>query len=290
MKKLVGNHPAKLLRFRSPGKNPLLVLPGATLQEAARDAAVGAFLDAGQGASSTRWVIVHRKLEGEFLSHLDRFAGRFKVGDPLDPTSVIGPLASEAIRRAFLRHVRGAEAEGCHALRETGILATEPSGWYVSPSIHRVPKILENSRYQVHPVLGPDLPVFVVKSSDEAFALCNSMDSSLVASVHTQDPKLLREAKERLAFGRIMNCAATNTEPSDLEPPPKGGAKANDRALGEHASIRLPLVDRAQASQGLAEGPSLLSCWTYCVGEFDGREFENTELRNAMPAGVLELE
>ncbi|MDF1563894.1 MAG: aldehyde dehydrogenase family protein [Deltaproteobacteria bacterium] len=236
--RLVQEQPWKTLRMRTPGKNPLLVLPGADLERAARDAALGAYLTAGQRATSTRWVVVHRKLVSKFVPALDACATRFRVGDPLDPETVVGPLASEALRRAFLRHVRLGENEGNRVVRATGIVGADPVGWYVGPAIHEVPTILEDSRYQMYPVLGPDLPIFSVRSTEEAFALVGSLDSLLCASVHTSDAKLWNAARHALSVGRLIQNGPTTARVAAL-----------------------PMPSGAQGRRSLLEGFFLLTEW-----------------------------
>jgi len=123
-------------------------------------------------------------------------------------------------------------------IRATGILGADPVGWYVGPAIHEVPTILEESRYQTHPILGPDLPIFSVRSASEAFALVGSLDTVLCAAVHTSDPKLWAAAQAALPVGRLVQNAPTTVRVASL-----------------------PLPSGAQGRRSLLEGTFLLREW-----------------------------
>ena len=219
---LCRDQPWKILALEMGGKNPAIVLDDAPMEKAVRDVAWGAYVTAGQRCSGTSWAIVHRKRVDEFTDRLAERARRLVVGDPLEPGTFMGPVATKAARKKFLDGVASGEREGAEVVVPARQLDPDPPGWYVTPGVHRVHQVREGSYYQSEELFGPDVAVYSVRDLDEAVALANSVEYGLSCSVFTTDEKRFEWAWRRLEYGCINHNAPTCGASSKL---PFGGLK-----------------------------------------------------------------
>ncbi len=168
------------------GKDAMLVLADARLPRAVAGALWAGCVGAGQARGSVERVYVAREVHQRFLDGLVAAASALRVGDPADPRTDVGPLASP--RR--LRHVRAlveqAVAEG----------ATMHCGGPVSPAgcaagSFYAPAVLSGVTPQMalmhEPIEGPVLAVMAFDSVGEAISAANDSDYALGASVWTAD-------------------------------------------------------------------------------------------------------
>src|SRR5258708_12579941 len=94
------------------GKNPVVVLADADLDLAAEHIARGAFLSAGQKCTATSRVIVEAAVYDEVATRLAHLAASWKLGDPLDPKTKVGPVVSESAMLSILDRFRSSETSG----------------------------------------------------------------------------------------------------------------------------------------------------------------------------------
>ncbi|MBW1842529.1 MAG: aldehyde dehydrogenase family protein, partial [Deltaproteobacteria bacterium] len=98
--------------FEGPGKDPFIVLPGADLEEAARELASSKYIYAGQTCTAPERVYLHESIHDEFLSLFLDFSRAVKVGDPEDPATEMGPVASSRAVAAIKVQLKDAVARG----------------------------------------------------------------------------------------------------------------------------------------------------------------------------------
>jgi acyl-CoA reductase-like NAD-dependent aldehyde dehydrogenase len=168
------------------GKDAMLVLADAHLKRAVAGALwAGCAVAAGQARGSVERVYVAREVYEQFVAELVAGARGLRVGDPADPRTQVGPLASS--RRA--RHVEElvAEAVGDGAELHCGGPVFPPgcNGDFYAPTV--LTGSGPTMRIMRDPIDGPVLVVVPVDSVDEAIALANASDYSLGASVWTAD-------------------------------------------------------------------------------------------------------
>jgi aldehyde dehydrogenase (NAD+) len=183
------------------GNNAVLILDDADLDLALRAVLFGAVGTAGQRCTSTRRLILQRGIAGPFLERLVRAYRSVRIGDPLDPQTLMGPLVNETAVTDMMAALERARAGGGEIL--VGGKRLDRAGWFVEPTIVRAPHDLEVAREET---FAPILYVFTVDTVQEAIALQNGVDQGLSSSIFTTN--LL--AAEEFLSARGSDCGIAN--------------------------------------------------------------------------------
>lgn len=164
------------------GNNAIIVDEFANLDLAIPSIVFGAVGTAGQRCTSTRRVIVHRSRFDEVKDTLVKAYSQVRIGDPLDPKTLMGPLINDAA-------VRTVEA-ACESVREAGgeILCggerIDGPGNFITPAI----AVVQNDWEIVqHETFGPILYLIPFDTLDEAIALQNGVVQGLSSSIFTDN-------------------------------------------------------------------------------------------------------
>ncbi|WP_181801100.1 NAD-dependent succinate-semialdehyde dehydrogenase [Streptomyces shenzhenensis] len=208
------------------GSDPFIVLPDADLDLALDLAATGRFGNAGQSCTSSKRMIVHSDVYDRFLEgFLDR-ARQWNTGDPLDPQTRIGPMASESGRREIAEQVEDAVAKGAE-LHLGGVLPDGPGAFYPATVLTGV---TPDMRAHSEELFGPVAVLYKVDSVEEAVELANDSRFGLGSAVFTRDENLAADIAERLEVGMVGLNTLIRSQP-DM---PFGGVKASGigRELG----------------------------------------------------------
>jgi aldehyde dehydrogenase (NAD+) len=174
------------------GKNPVVVLEDADLDRAATLIVKGAFGLAGQACTGTSRVIVHADVHDALVERIAARAVALRVGPGLDPTSDLGPLATERQHRSVLGHVARALADGARLVAggpddDAQDLHTPDlvHGHFVRPTVFT--DVDPTSALATEEVFGPVLAVLRAGSFDEALALADATRFGLSAAIVTAD-------------------------------------------------------------------------------------------------------
>jgi succinate-semialdehyde dehydrogenase/glutarate-semialdehyde dehydrogenase len=218
------------------GKDPALVLRDAPLERTVAGVTWGAFANAGQAGGSVERAYVDAAVHGRFVADVVQQARALTVGDPLDPSTEIGPLTSPE------RSVRVAElvddAVGRGATLHCG--GPREDGWYAPAVLSAVPRDAPLLREEVP---GPVLAIVEVSGIDEAVALADEGGFGLGASVWTQDRAQGARIARALHAGMVW---LNDHQVSAMAPQlPWGGVRESGlgRMRGE-AALRECVVDR----------------------------------------------
>ena len=163
------------------GNNAIIVDDTANLDLAARAIVFGALGTAGQRCTTTRRVLVHRSQLPELQRRLVHAYRQVRIGDPLDPTTLVGPLIDLNAVRGFERAIGAAQAAGGTLLVGGKVLARP--GHFVEPAI-----VLARNDWDIvqQETFGPILYLIPVDSIDEAIRLQNQSAFGLSSGLFTQ--------------------------------------------------------------------------------------------------------
>jgi acyl-CoA reductase-like NAD-dependent aldehyde dehydrogenase len=218
----------KRLQLELGGKNAAVVLADADLDLAAAHIARAAFYSAGQKCTATSRVIVDRTVFDDFRDRLAGIVEGWRIGDPLDPTTVIGPLASQAQLDTVRDYLEIAAADGATAVPATGSSGDLANGYYVRPTIFT--GLPAESRVVREEVFGPIAALLEANGFDDAVRQANDTRYALTASLFTRD---LTRALEFVRSARV-GVVKINQESTGLEHHvPFGGMRGSSAGPSE---------------------------------------------------------
>jgi len=184
------------------GKNPLVVLDDADLDRAVTVALDGAFFATGQRCTASSRLIVTQGIHDRFVEALARKAAGLKVGDALEATTQMGPLANRDQMEQTLSYVELATREGGRLLTGGQRLSLDKPGYYVSPAV--VVDTSQSMRVNREEIFGPVASVIRVKDYDEALHVANDGDFGLSAGIVTTSLKYARHFQRSVRAGMVM--------------------------------------------------------------------------------------
>jgi aldehyde dehydrogenase (NAD+) len=207
------------------GNNALVVMDDADLKLATRAILFGAVGTSGQRCTSTRRVLAHVDVIDLLTENLRAAYTQVRIGDALDPRTLMGPLVDADAVEMFLRNLDTAREQG--AVRVCGGTRVEgmPAGSsFVTPALLRSPRDLPLLREEV---FAPLLHIVSINSLDEAIAANNEVSHGLSSSIFTRD---LRAAERFLAAtGSDCGIANVNVGTNGAE---IGGAFGGEKETG----------------------------------------------------------
>jgi len=173
----------KRVQLEMGGKNPVVVMDSADVDDAVDIAAAGAFGVTGQACTATSRAIVHEDLYDEFVAGVVDAAESITIGPGLDGADM-GPHASQSELDSTLEYVDVGVDEG--ATLETGGGEVDAGdGFFVEPAVFS--DIEPDMRIAQEEIFGPVLAVIPVSGYDEAVSVANGVRYGLSASIVTQD-------------------------------------------------------------------------------------------------------
>ena len=218
----------KKLGLELGGKNPHIVFADARLDDAADGVAFGMAFNAGQCCVGASRLVVERAVAPAFVAALAAKLRRIRVGDPLDETTQVGALFSEAHMHKVLGHVRAACALGAQVVTGGERVAGAP-GWFVTPTL--LTDVPAGAPLLRDEVFGPVLAVVPFDTYDEALRIANDTEYGLSASIWTSDLTHALRAVRDVQAGRVW----VNTTLDNGPETPLGGMKQS--GLGRDAGL-----------------------------------------------------
>ena len=165
------------------GSDPFIVMPSANLDEAASTAVKARTINNGQSCIAAKRFIVHKDIADEFERRFVREMEALEIGDPMDESTDIGPLATEDILRDLDEQVRKSVDAGARLL--TGGKRLDRAGYYYAPTV--LTDIPEDSPAYSEELFGPVASLFRVRDIDEAIRIANDSTFGLGSSAWTND-------------------------------------------------------------------------------------------------------
>lgn len=207
-KKLTLEDPHKILALEMGGKNAVIVADDAHLEQVVSEVVTGAFLTTGQRCTGTSRVIC---TPGHFEALTERLAvaaAALSSGDPFNPSTFMGPLASRSALRTFRREVEAADADSHF---KALVPFREGEGVCgVGATLHRVDRYDPHHPYLREEVFGPALTIEQAADLDQAFERAAETDYGLSFSVFTRSQETFDRALAEIPSGIVNWNRATN--------------------------------------------------------------------------------
>jgi succinate-semialdehyde dehydrogenase/glutarate-semialdehyde dehydrogenase len=167
------------------GSDPFIVMPSADLDEAIRTAIQARTINNGQSCIAAKRFIVAEQVAGEFERRFVQGMSELKVGDPMDETTDVGPLATADILHTLDEQVQKSVAAGARVLTG-GKKFDRPGNYYAPTVLTDIPKTAPASTEEL---FGPVASLFRVRDTGEAIRVANDSTFGLGSSVWTTDQK-----------------------------------------------------------------------------------------------------
>ena len=213
----------KKVQCEMGGKNAVIVLADADMEQAVGSVAIAAFGSTGQRCTATSRVIVEESAMDTFLEGLVERTKGLTVGDGLDSHDV-GPVVSEGQFQKIMEYINIGKEEGANLLHGGGAL-TGPEfggGLYIEPTIFT--DVDPGMRIAKEEIFGPVLTVFSCRDLAHAIDISNNVQFGLSSSIYTRDlPKAFRYIED-VEAGMVHVNAPTLGGEVHL---PFGGSKAS---------------------------------------------------------------
>jgi succinate-semialdehyde dehydrogenase/glutarate-semialdehyde dehydrogenase len=211
------------------GSDPFLVMPSADLGRAIPMAVKARCVNNGQSCIAAKRFIVAEAVYDRFVEGFVAAMRALKVGDPLDPATELGPLATPGIRSGLDEQVKRSVAAGARLL--TGGRPVPGPGNFYEPTVLALGDDVGPDAPAYHEELfGPVATVFRARDLDQAVALANDSGFGLGASAWTRDRAEARALADRLEAGVVFINEMVASDPRF----PFGGVKRSGygRELG----------------------------------------------------------
>ncbi len=203
------------------GKSPNIIFPDADLDRAAEMAAfAGPSLLSGQGCALPTRLYVHADVYDQVVGKVTHAVAGMKVGDPLNPETLVGPVVTEAAMERILAVIEQAQEDGATLLTGgTRLVGDLASGWFVAPTVFG--DVNHGSDLARNEVFGPVLAVLRFHSEDEVLALANDSEFGLSAYLHTLQSSRIDRFVRKLESGTVVVNGMGRSTPAA----PFGGTK-----------------------------------------------------------------
>ncbi|KAK6432618.1 hypothetical protein LTR95_011211 [Oleoguttula sp. CCFEE 5521] len=186
------------------GKDPAYVREDVDLAWAAEEIVDGAVFNSGQSCCSLERIYVDAKVHDEFVKEVQKVLAGYRLGDPHDGQTHVGPVISNSAKARIQKQIDDAVSRGAkNATPENATFANPPAdGNYIPPTL--LTGVTHKMLIMKEETFGPLIPIVSVSSDDEAVALMNDSQYGLTASIWTKDVKKGEELAEDVEAGTVF--------------------------------------------------------------------------------------
>lgn len=208
------------------GKSPYIILKGSNHEEAIRLCFNSIFLNSGQTCTAFSRLLIPKSEQSVIEKKLIEIAKEYTTGNPEDPSTKLGPLASLRQYEKVKSYIKSGIQEGARLLYGT-VPENSNNGYYISPTIFSC--VTSEMSIARDEIFGPVLCVFPYETEEEAIRIANDTRYGLNAGVYGEKEKAIAVAK-KIEAGNIY----INASPRDTSAP-FGGYKQS--GLGREGGI-----------------------------------------------------
>ena len=191
------------------GKDPGYVMEDADLDAAVDTLIDGAMFNSGQCCCGIERIYVHESLFDDFVAKAVAIVKGYKLGNPLDPETTLGPMAHKRFADEVRAQISEAVAVGATAHIDT--FAEDDGGAYLSPQI--LTNVTHDMRVMRDESFGPVVGIMSISSDEEAIALMNDSQFGLTASLWTADVGRAMRVGDRIETGTVFMNRADYLDP-----------------------------------------------------------------------------
>ena len=192
----------KKITLELGGKSPNIVFPDADLDAAVRGATTGIFYGKGEVCAAGSRLLVDKSIKNEFIDKVAARAKKMTPGDPMDPKTRLGAVASKKQLETDLRYIEIAKKEGAQLVAGGGRADIGTGkGYFLQPTIFD--GVTPEMTIAREEIFGPVLATIEFGDVDEAIARANDSSYGLAAAVWTKDIKKAHHVARRLQAGTV---------------------------------------------------------------------------------------
>jgi len=182
------------------GKDPGYVRPDAPMQATIENLADGAMFNSGQSCCAIERIYVHRDVYDQFVEGFVELTKQYKLGNPLDPATTLGPMVRADAASKARAHIADALQKGAKALIDPALFPAVKEGTpYLEPQV--LVNVDHSMLVMTEETFAPVVGIMPVKDDDEAIKLMNDSRYGLTASIWTLDVDAAISIGDRIETG-----------------------------------------------------------------------------------------
>jgi succinate-semialdehyde dehydrogenase/glutarate-semialdehyde dehydrogenase len=210
------------------GADPFIILHDANLREAVKAGVKARMNNAGQVCNSPKRFIVEEKVYNKVRDMFVREMDMIRVGDPMDSTTTLGPLAREDIRDELHDQIIRSVKAGAKVIR--GGKKIPGTGYFYEPTL--LDNVKKRNPAFTEEIFGPVISLIKAKDWKDALRLANDHVYGLGGAVWTKNTKIAKEIADKLVTGTVAINSVVSSDPRL----PFGGSKRSGygREMGSH--------------------------------------------------------
>lgn len=210
------------------GSDPFIVLDDADIDLAMASAIIARFQNNGQSCLAAKRYILHHKIADDFIQRLTQKVSELKMGNPMDASTNIGPIARKDLRDKLASQVDTSVKQGAKILFQQKDLPSK--GFFYSPTI--LSNIPKNAVAYNEELFGTVLAIYIVQNEQEAIHLANDTSFGLGASIWSKNIEQAKHIASHIQSGNVFVNNMVKSDPKF----PFGGVKSSGygRELGEY--------------------------------------------------------
>ncbi|MEP6704910.1 MAG: aldehyde dehydrogenase family protein [Acidobacteriota bacterium] len=200
----------KIVSLEMGGKNAIIVMDDADIDNAVEGSLWGAFGTSGQRCTASSRLVVHKKIYKKFVAKLVERAQNLRVGNGLDSKTEVGPVIHEDAMQKILGYVSIGKNVDKATLACGGNRLTKGNyskGWFIEPTVFS--DVAPNHRIAQEEIFGPVTSVIPFSTLDEAIEIVNGVKYGLSSAIYTQDVNQSFYAMQELYTGICYVNSAT---------------------------------------------------------------------------------